>query len=178
MQPQVGDPGDNPFFRADLAAGSVVRDREHSASFGSTQSAHSAGVGPPGDVRDRGASFSGDQRELSTNPFQMGAGTPYRWVKTVSVVCLTQLCLVRPASTAIISASQFTLRHSAIPSSPSTVQNRRISSRAALPASTHLALDRLALHLRPGACRPAVIHRMATRKITTGYVSRTAPSTA
>ena len=57
----------------------MVRDREHSASFGSTQSAHSAGVGPPGDVRDRGASFSGDQRELSANPFQMGAGTPYRW---------------------------------------------------------------------------------------------------
>jgi hypothetical protein len=78
MSSGVGDPGDNPFFRADLAAGSVVRDREHSASFGSTQSAHSAGVGPPGDVRDRGASFSGDQRELSTNPFQMGAGTPYR----------------------------------------------------------------------------------------------------
>lgn len=75
----VGDPGGNPFFRADLhgfSADSVAR--AHSASFGSTQSAHAAGVGPPGDVRDRGASFSGDQREPSSNPFQMGAGTPYR----------------------------------------------------------------------------------------------------
>ena len=85
MQTQVGDPGGNPFFRADLhgfSADSVAR--AHSASFGSTQSAHAAGVGPPGDVRDRGASFSGDQREPSSNPFQMGAGTPYRWVHSLS----------------------------------------------------------------------------------------------